>query len=122
MKVDLNLNLTFHFLSSLFALVSFHLYITSHRTMDARSLLRAKKAEGRIEHPHATYTAAGQLRCSICAIPGTPFCYPIHPLQRLMCSQTMGCPSPYETAPSIRYEREAITNLYEIKETGGGYW
>jgi hypothetical protein len=69
MKVDLNLNLTSHFLS-LFALVSFHLYITLHQTMDARSLLRAKKAESRIEHPHATYTGAGQLRCSICAIPG----------------------------------------------------
>jgi len=38
--------------------------------MDARSLLRAKKAEARIEHPHATYTATGVLRCSICAIPG----------------------------------------------------
>jgi hypothetical protein len=30
MKVDLNLNLTANFLSSLFALVSFHLYITLH--------------------------------------------------------------------------------------------
>lgn len=38
--------------------------------MDARSLLRAKKAEARIEHPYAAYTAAGQLRCSVCAIPG----------------------------------------------------
>ncbi|CAK9783262.1 hypothetical protein CC85DRAFT_325137 [Cutaneotrichosporon oleaginosum] len=37
--------------------------------MDAKSLLRAKKAAARIEHPHATYSAAGQLRCSICAVP-----------------------------------------------------
>jgi len=49
--------------------------------MDARSLLRAKKAESRIEHPHATYTGAGQLRCSICAIPGTS-CSPLTPLAR----------------------------------------
>ena len=38
--------------------------------MDARSLLRAKKAEARIEHPYAAYNAAGQLRCSVCAAPG----------------------------------------------------
>ncbi|KAK8849783.1 hypothetical protein IAR55_005119 [Kwoniella newhampshirensis] len=37
--------------------------------MDARSLLRAKKAEARISHPYAAYTAAGVLRCSICAVP-----------------------------------------------------
>ncbi|WVQ84447.1 hypothetical protein IAT38_006599 [Cryptococcus sp. DSM 104549] len=37
--------------------------------MDARSLLRAKKAEARITHPYASYTAAGALRCSICATP-----------------------------------------------------
>ncbi|EIW71422.1 hypothetical protein TREMEDRAFT_22984, partial [Tremella mesenterica DSM 1558] len=37
--------------------------------MDARSLLRAKKAEARIDHPYASYSSAGQLRCSICAIP-----------------------------------------------------
>ncbi|WRT69823.1 uncharacterized protein IL334_006814 [Kwoniella shivajii] len=37
--------------------------------MDAKSLLRAKKAEARITHPYATYTAAGVMRCSICAVP-----------------------------------------------------
>ena len=42
----------------------------SPREMDARSLLRAKKAEARIEHPYASYTAAGILRCAICAAPG----------------------------------------------------
>ncbi|KAL7425242.1 hypothetical protein Q5752_000930 [Cryptotrichosporon argae] len=35
--------------------------------MDARSLLRAKKAEARVEHPYASYTVAGQLRCTVCA-------------------------------------------------------
>jgi zinc finger protein 830 len=38
--------------------------------MDAKSLLRAKKASARIEHPYASYNAAGVLRCSICAVPG----------------------------------------------------
>ncbi|WWC73820.1 uncharacterized protein I206_107792 [Kwoniella pini CBS 10737] len=37
--------------------------------MDAKSLLRAKKAEARITHPYAAYNAAGVLRCSICAVP-----------------------------------------------------
>ncbi|WVR07954.1 hypothetical protein IAU60_004997 [Kwoniella sp. DSM 27419] len=37
--------------------------------MDARSLLRAKKAEARITHPYAAYNAAGVLRCSVCAVP-----------------------------------------------------
>ncbi|WVN87471.1 uncharacterized protein L203_102653 [Cryptococcus depauperatus CBS 7841] len=37
--------------------------------MDARSLLRAKKAEAKIVHPYASYTAAGSLRCSICSVP-----------------------------------------------------
>ncbi|WOO82164.1 Zinc finger protein [Vanrija pseudolonga] len=37
--------------------------------MDAKSLLRARKATARVEHPHASYTAAGQLRCAICAVP-----------------------------------------------------
>ncbi|ORY34652.1 hypothetical protein BCR39DRAFT_585618 [Naematelia encephala] len=37
--------------------------------MDARSLLRAKKAEARIEHPYASYTSRGDLRCSVCAVP-----------------------------------------------------
>ncbi|KAL1412566.1 hypothetical protein Q8F55_000313 [Vanrija albida] len=37
--------------------------------MDAKSLLRARKATARVEHPHAAYTAAGQLRCAICAVP-----------------------------------------------------
>jgi len=38
--------------------------------MDAKSLLRAKKATARVEHPYASYNAAGVLRCSICAVPG----------------------------------------------------
>lgn len=42
--------------------------------MDAKSLLRAKKAEARINHPYAAYNASGVLRCSICAVPGTPIC------------------------------------------------
>jgi zinc finger protein 830 len=42
--------------------------------MDAKSLLRAKKAEAKIQHPYASYNAAGQLRCSICAIPGVFTC------------------------------------------------
>ncbi|WWC66011.1 uncharacterized protein I303_108633 [Kwoniella dejecticola CBS 10117] len=37
--------------------------------MDAKSLLRAKKAEARITHVYAAYNASGVLRCSICAIP-----------------------------------------------------
>ncbi|WWC92673.1 uncharacterized protein L201_007632 [Kwoniella dendrophila CBS 6074] len=37
--------------------------------MDAKSLLRAKKAEARINHPYAAYNSAGVLRCSICAVP-----------------------------------------------------
>ncbi|UOH84497.1 hypothetical protein LQV05_001298 [Cryptococcus neoformans] len=37
--------------------------------MDAKSLLRAKKAEARINHPYATYNVSGVLRCSICAVP-----------------------------------------------------
>ncbi|OCF34353.1 hypothetical protein I316_03867 [Kwoniella heveanensis BCC8398] len=37
--------------------------------MDAKSLLRAKKAEARINHPYAAYNAAGVLRCAICAVP-----------------------------------------------------
>ncbi|ORX37601.1 hypothetical protein BD324DRAFT_650171 [Kockovaella imperatae] len=38
--------------------------------MDAKSLLRAKKAGAKIEHPYASYTS-GQLKCSICAVPVT---------------------------------------------------
>ncbi|KAK4687382.1 hypothetical protein P7C73_g2740, partial [Tremellales sp. Uapishka_1] len=38
--------------------------------MDAKSLLRAQRATTKIEHPYATYTQAGQLKCSICAVPG----------------------------------------------------
>lgn len=36
---------------------------------DARALLRAKRQEARIEHPLASYNAAGQLRCIACGIP-----------------------------------------------------
>jgi len=35
---------------------------------DARSLLRAKRQEVRINHPLASYSAAGQLRCIACGI------------------------------------------------------
>ncbi|KDQ53122.1 hypothetical protein JAAARDRAFT_61435 [Jaapia argillacea MUCL 33604] len=34
---------------------------------DARALLKAKRAEIRISHPLATYTASGQLKCIACA-------------------------------------------------------
>ena len=33
---------------------------------DARALLRAKRQEVRINHPLATYTSSGQLRCIVC--------------------------------------------------------
>ncbi|KAI0366332.1 hypothetical protein BV20DRAFT_661539 [Pilatotrama ljubarskyi] len=33
---------------------------------DARALLRAKRQEARIDHPLASYTSAGQLRCVAC--------------------------------------------------------
>ena len=39
--------------------------------MDAKSLLRAQKAQAKIEHPYASYSASGVLKCSICAVPGT---------------------------------------------------
>jgi zinc finger protein 830 len=37
---------------------------------DARSLLRARKADtaSRINHPYAAYNASGQLRCTVCVI------------------------------------------------------
>lgn len=34
---------------------------------DARALLRAKRQEVRINHPYASYSASGQLRCSVCS-------------------------------------------------------
>ena len=33
---------------------------------DVRSLLKAKRQEIRIDHPSASYTSSGQLRCSVC--------------------------------------------------------
>lgn len=38
---------------------------------DARALLRAKRqeSEARINHPYASYNAAGQLRCTACGLP-----------------------------------------------------
>ncbi|OTA56234.1 hypothetical protein K449DRAFT_163164 [Hypoxylon sp. EC38] len=33
---------------------------------DARALLRAHRAENRIQHPHAAYSDAGRLICKIC--------------------------------------------------------
>lgn len=38
--------------------------------MDAKALLRAQKAGAKVQHPHASYSAAGQLRCVVCAVPG----------------------------------------------------
>ncbi|MCJ1313163.1 hypothetical protein MMC25_006840 [Agyrium rufum] len=35
---------------------------------DARALLRAQKATRRVKHPHATYSASGNLSCQICQI------------------------------------------------------
>lgn len=39
---------------------------------DARSLLRAKKATTvpKVDSPHATYTATGELKCVLCAVKG----------------------------------------------------
>ncbi|PAV16607.1 coiled-coil domain-containing 16 [Pyrrhoderma noxium] len=34
---------------------------------DARTLLRAKRQEARIQHPFAAYTSSGQLRCTACS-------------------------------------------------------
>lgn len=36
---------------------------------DARTLLRAKRQEARIQHPFAAYTSSGQLRCTACSTP-----------------------------------------------------
>ncbi|KAG6853790.1 hypothetical protein C0991_001379 [Blastosporella zonata] len=36
---------------------------------DVRALLKAKRQEAKITHPYATYTSAGQLRCSACSTP-----------------------------------------------------
>jgi len=33
---------------------------------DVRALLKAKRQEARIQHPHASYTSTGQLRCTAC--------------------------------------------------------
>jgi zinc finger protein 830 len=33
---------------------------------DVRALLRAKRQEARINHPYASYSSSGQLKCSIC--------------------------------------------------------
>jgi zinc finger protein 830 len=33
---------------------------------DIRALLKAKRQEARIQHPHASYTSNGQLRCTAC--------------------------------------------------------
>ncbi|OJA09785.1 hypothetical protein AZE42_07219 [Rhizopogon vesiculosus] len=35
---------------------------------DVRALLKAKRQEARVNHPLASYTTAGQLRCSICGL------------------------------------------------------
>ncbi|KAI0029747.1 hypothetical protein K488DRAFT_79981 [Vararia minispora EC-137] len=36
---------------------------------DARTLLKAKRAQTRIAHPYASYSSTGQLRCTVCAAP-----------------------------------------------------
>lgn len=36
---------------------------------DVRALLKAKRQEARISHPYASYTAAGQLKCTVCSAP-----------------------------------------------------
>ena len=33
---------------------------------DVRALLKAKRQEARIQHPYASYTSTGQLRCTVC--------------------------------------------------------
>jgi hypothetical protein len=70
-QLKFKVQLVLYFISSTLS----HSLPASHRLrrMDARSLLRAKKAESRIDHPYAAYSATGQLRCSICAIPGMSF-------------------------------------------------
>ena len=35
---------------------------------DVRALLKAKRQEARIQHPHASYTSTGQLRCTACQV------------------------------------------------------
>lgn len=40
--------------------------IYKHYMLDARTLLKAKRQEIRIEHPLASYTSSGQLRCVVC--------------------------------------------------------
>ncbi|KAF5327699.1 hypothetical protein D9619_004510 [Psilocybe cf. subviscida] len=36
---------------------------------DVRALLKAKRQEARITHPYASYTTAGQLKCTVCSTP-----------------------------------------------------
>lgn len=35
---------------------------------DVRALLKAKREEGRITHPYATYSHSGQLKCTVCGV------------------------------------------------------
>jgi zinc finger protein 830 len=35
---------------------------------DVRALLKAKRQEARVQHPHASYTSTGQLRCTACEV------------------------------------------------------
>ena len=35
---------------------------------DVRALLKAKRQEARIQHPYASYTSTGQLRCTVCEV------------------------------------------------------
>lgn len=47
---------------------STHCALDVHTMSDARSLLRAKRQEVRVNHPLASYNASGQLRCLACGI------------------------------------------------------
>lgn len=72
--VSLSVGVLFDHTDSTFHRLWADLTTQETRKMDAKSLLRAKKAEAKIQHPYASYNAAGQLRCSICAIPGVSTC------------------------------------------------
>ncbi|KII84459.1 hypothetical protein PLICRDRAFT_366122 [Plicaturopsis crispa FD-325 SS-3] len=47
--------------------LDFLLTPSPHKMSDVRALLKAKRQEARVTHPLASYSAAGQLRCAVCA-------------------------------------------------------
>lgn len=51
------------------AVCALHLSYKNDTMADVRSLLRSERAQRRINHPQATYTATGTLECSVCHIP-----------------------------------------------------